>query len=51
MGDNCWMACGKTAGKCFDEETGKGFCGEVSDRPTPNPNPNPNLNLKPQPQP
>merc|ERR1719162_671510 len=29
VGDNCWLACGKTAGKCFDEETGKGFCGKA----------------------
>ena len=28
VGDNCWLACGKKAGKCFDEETGKGFCGK-----------------------
>ena len=28
VGDNCWLACGKKAGKCFDQETGKGFCGK-----------------------
>ena len=28
IGDDCWVACGKKAGACFDEETGKGFCGK-----------------------
>ena len=27
IGDDCWLACGKKAGACFDEKTGKGFCG------------------------
>ena len=27
-GSDCWDACGKVPGKCFDEKKGKGFCGE-----------------------
>jgi len=28
-GDDCWTACDKTPGKCFDEKNGKGFCGKA----------------------
>lgn len=30
-GDDCWTACGKKAGKCFDKETGKGYCGKAGE--------------------
>ena len=26
--DDCWTACDKTPGSCFDADKGKGFCGK-----------------------
>ena len=28
-GAECWSACGNKPGKCFDQATGEGFCGEA----------------------
>ena len=28
VGDDCWTACDKTPGSCFDADKGKGFCGK-----------------------
>ena len=31
VGDDCFAACDTTAGKCFDEKEGRGFCGLVGE--------------------
>ena len=31
VGDDCFAACDTTAGKCFNEKEGRGFCGLVGE--------------------